>query len=189
MRILDLGCGWGQDLSSWGVTTLDEVTGVDIDETRLEAARKQFPARTFLYGAGEKLPFENAHFERVISSVALPYMNIPKALREIHRVLVPGGSLSVSLHLPSFTFAELRQHALPRPIPTIFRLYVMANGVLFHCTGQTCSFVNHRTESFQTERGMKIAFHNAGFIHPSFRRASGRAGEMFIVEATRRDED
>lgn len=187
MRILDLGCGFGQDLFSWGVTASDEVTGVDIDETRLETAREQFPDRTYLYGAGEKLPFENARFDRVISSVALPYMNIPKALHEIHRVLVPGGSVSLSLHLPSFTFAELRQHAFPRPIPTIFRLYVMANGALFHCTGKTIGFVNHRTESFQTERGMKIAFHHAGFITPSFKRASGPAGEMFIVEAISKD--
>lgn len=188
MRILDLGCGWGQDLASWGVTALDEVTGIDIDETRLAAARKQFPNRTFLYGAGEKLPFENARFDRVISCVALPYMNIPRALREVRRVLVPNGSLSLSLHLPSFTFSELRQHAFPRPIPTIFRLYVMANGMLFHCTGQTIGFFNRRTESFQTERGMKIALHHAGFVDPSFRRATGPAGEMFIAEAKRRDE-
>jgi ubiquinone/menaquinone biosynthesis C-methylase UbiE len=64
MRILDLGCGWGQDLDSWGVTASDEVTGVDIDETRLAGARKQFPNRIYLYGAGETLPFENARFDR-----------------------------------------------------------------------------------------------------------------------------
>lgn len=188
MRILDLGCGWGQDLASWGVTTVDEVTGIDIDETRLAAARKQFPNRIYLYGRGEKLPFEKAQFDRVISSVALPYMNIPKALYEIHRVLVPGGTLSLSLHLPSFTFTELRQHAFPKPIPTIFRLYVMANGVVFHCTGKTVGFVNRRTESFQTERGMKIALHHAGFLNPSFTRASGPAGEIFVVDARKRVE-
>lgn len=187
MRILDLGCGWGQDLASWGVTASDEVTGVDIDENRLEIARKHFPDRIFLFGAGEKLPFENARFDRVISSVALPYMDIPKALHEIHRVLVPGGSVSLSLHLPGFTFTELRRHAFPKPIPTIFRLYVMANGMLFHCTGKTIGFVNRRTESFQTERGMKISLHNAGFVDPSFRRIPGPVGEMFIAEATNGD--
>jgi len=96
-------------------------------------------------------------FYRVISAVALPYMNVPKTLAEIHRVLVPGGSVSLSLHLPGFTVAEFFHNALPKPVPTLFRLYVTANGLLFHCTGRTARFLNGRTESFQTERGMRVA--------------------------------
>jgi ubiquinone/menaquinone biosynthesis C-methylase UbiE len=173
-------------LAPWGVTTSDEVTGIDIDENRLALARVRFPNRTYLHGTGERLPFENASFDRVISSVALPYMNIQKALAEIHRILVPGGVLSLSLHLPSFTLAELRQHALPRPIPTIFRLYVMANGVWFHLTGRTVAFLHRRTESFQTRRGIRIALNRAGFVNPCFKIAPGPFGENFIVEATSR---
>jgi ubiquinone/menaquinone biosynthesis C-methylase UbiE len=187
MRILDLGCGTGLDLASWGVTASDEVTGLDIDENLLAVARVRFPKRTYLHGAGERLPFGDKSFDRVISAVALPYMNIQKALTEIHRILVPSGGLSLSLHLPSFTMAELRHNALPRPIPTFFRLYVMANGVLFHCTGRTVGFLNGRTESFQTERGMRVALNHAGFVNPSFTRARGPVGEMFIVEARTRD--
>lgn len=183
MRILDLGCGSGLDLAAWGVTALDEVTGLDIDDSRLAIARVRFPHRIYLHGAGENLPFEDRSFDRVISAVALPYMNIHKVLAEIHRVLVPGGALSLSLHLPSFTIGELRHHALPRPIPTIFRLYVIANGLFFHCSGRTIAFVNGRTESFQTERGMRVALNRAGFVNPSFKRAPGQIGEMFIVEA------
>jgi len=110
-------------------------------------------------------------------------MDIPTTLTEIHRILVVGGMLSVSLHLPSFTMAELRNNALPRPIPTLFRLYVMANGLLFHFTGRTVGFVNGRTESFQTERGMRVALDRGGFVNPSFSRAPGPVGDMFIVEA------
>lgn len=71
MRVLDLGCGIGQDLVFWGVTTSDEVTGLDIDESRLAVARERFPERTYLYGVGEALPFPNGTFDRVISSAAL----------------------------------------------------------------------------------------------------------------------
>jgi ubiquinone/menaquinone biosynthesis C-methylase UbiE len=183
MRVLDLGCGSGVDLSSWGVNASDEVTGLDIDKSSLAIARVRFPNRTFLHGAGERLPFEDASFDRVISGVALPYMNIQKALAEIHRILTPGGGLSLSLHLPSFTMAELLHKALPKPIPTLFRLYVMANGLWFHYFGTTVGFLNERTESFQTERGMRIALNRAGFDNPTFRRAPGPVGEMFIVEA------
>ena|ERR1700731_3834980 len=186
MRVLDLGCGSGLDLASWGVTASDEVTGLDIDESRLAVARVRFPDRTYLHGAGEQLPFEDKSFDRVISAVAVPYMDIPKALAEIHRILVPGGVLSLSLHLPSFTLAELRNHALPRPIPTLFRLYVMANGLWFHLTGRTVPFINGRIESFQTERGMRVALDRSGFVNPSFSRAAGPAGAIFIMEARSR---
>jgi ubiquinone/menaquinone biosynthesis C-methylase UbiE len=183
MRILDLGCGPGRDLVAWGVGVQDEVTGFDISHSSLVMARQRFPGRIFLLGAGERLPFRDESFDRVISGVALPYMNIPKALSEIHRALVPGGSLAVTLHLPGFTMAELLHKALPRPVPTLFRLYVMANGAWFHGTGNNFGFLRGRTESFQTERGMRVALGRTGFVDFSFRRAPGQGGETFTVEA------
>jgi demethylmenaquinone methyltransferase/2-methoxy-6-polyprenyl-1,4-benzoquinol methylase len=186
MRVLDLGCGSGLDLASWGVSASDRVTGLDIDKSRLIIARKRFPDRTYLHGAGERLPFKDNSFDRVIAAVALPYMNIPIALAEIQRILVPDGRVSLSLHPLSFTLVELRNKALPKPIPTLFRLYVMANGLLFHWTGRTVGFINWRTESFQTERGMRVAMKRRGFVEPSFHRAPSPAGEMFIVEAKTR---
>jgi ubiquinone/menaquinone biosynthesis C-methylase UbiE len=183
MRVLDLGCGSGQELASWGVTASDEVTGIDIDDSRLAIAKVRFSNRTYLQGAGEYLPFEDESFDRAISAVALPYMNIQKTLAEIHRILVRGGTLSLSLHPPSFTIAELLHDAIPKPVPTLFRLYVLANGLLFHCSGRTVGFLKGRTESFQTERGMRVALNRAGFVILAFSRGTGPVGETFIVEA------
>jgi len=183
MRVLDLGCGSGRDLASWGVTASDEITGLDIDGSRLAIAKVRFSNRTYLQGAGERLPFEAESFDRIVSALALPYMNIQKTLAEIHRILVPDGGLSLSLHPPSFTIAELLHRSLPKPIPTLFRLNVMANGLLFHCTGRTVGFLNGRTESFQTGRGMRVALNRAGFVNLSFSWATGPVGETFIVEA------
>jgi len=184
MRVLDLGCGSGRDLASWGVTAADEVTGVDIDDSRLAIAKVRFSNRTYLQCASECLPFEDESFDRVIAAVALPYMNIQKTLAEIHRVLVPGGGLSLSLHLPSFTISELVHDAFPKPVPTLFRLYVMANGLMFHCTGRTVAFVKgRRTESFQTERGMRIALSRARFVDLSFNRSRGPVGDRFLASA------
>ena len=185
MRVLDLGCGPGSDLVAWDVTASDEVTGLDINSHNLAIAKARFPTRTYLRGAGECLPFDNQSFDRIISGVALPYMNIQKTLAEIHRTLVPGGGLSLTLHAPAFTLAELVHRAIPKPVPTIFRLYVMANGVYFHCTGKTVGFLRGRTESFQTERGMRSALGRLGFENLSFSRKMGPAGEMFFVSATK----
>ena len=182
MRILDLGCGAGQDLAVWGVTDSDEVAGVDINEERLAIARGRFPRRIYKRGAGECLPFGDQSFDRVISNVALPYMKIPRALAEIHRGLVPGGKCILSVHPVSLTIRELRD-AFPKPIPTLFRMYIIANGMFFHCTGRTVAFLKGRTESFQTERGMRMALERAGFGNLSFTRPIGLAGERLIVEA------
>ena len=183
MRVLDLGCGSGRDLAKWGVTASDEVIGVDIDYRCVAIAKVRFPNRTYVQGAGECLPFKDESFDHIISAIALPYMNIQKTLAEIHRILVLGGGLSLSLHPPSFTIAELLHNAIPRLVPTLFRLYVMSNGLLFHCTGRNVGFLKGRTESFQTERGMRVALNRAGFVNPSFSRSPGPVGETFMAAA------
>jgi ubiquinone/menaquinone biosynthesis C-methylase UbiE len=186
MRILDLGCGTGTNLAKLGVTESDEVTGVDIDDKVLAIATHRFPRRAFFVGAGEKFPFDNASFDRVISNVALPYMDIPKTLLEIHRVLVPGGEVWLSLHPASFTVREIRNTS-SHLLSLVFRLYVLGNGVWFHCTGKTLWFVNGRTESFQTERGMRIALRRAGFINATFTRPEGPVEKRLIVQAIKTD--
>ncbi len=183
MRVLDLGCGSGRDLAVWGVTPSDQVTGLDIAGARVFLAKTRFCSRLYVQGSGERLPFGNGSFDRVISAVALPYMNIPEALAEACRTLFPGGRLSVSLHSPRFTIAELLHNAFPKPIATVFRLYVFANGIFFHVTGRTLS-VRGKTESFQTERGMRIALNRARFVDVAFQRGTGPFGETFTVEAT-----
>jgi hypothetical protein len=75
---------------------------------------------------------------------------------------------------------ELRTRK-PRAVPTLFRLYSIANGCVFHFTGKTFQFVNGRTASFQTERGIKIALKRAGVGNVSCRREDGR----FFVEAVK----
>jgi ubiquinone/menaquinone biosynthesis C-methylase UbiE len=186
MRILDLGCGVGTGLVKLGVTESDEVTGVDIDDEALVIAKQRFPERAFFVGAAENLPFTNASFDRVISNVALPYMDIPKTLLEIHRVLAPGGQVWMSLHPPSLTMGEIRKTSF-HLLPLVFRLYVLGNGLWFHYTGKTLRFVNQRTESFQTERGMRIALRRAGFINTSFTRPEGPVGKRLIVQARKKN--
>lgn len=54
----------------------------------------QFHARV----ATEQLPFEAASFDAVSGQYALEYTNVDQALREIHRVLKPGGGAQFILH-------------------------------------------------------------------------------------------
>jgi len=145
---------------------------------RGKVAHAHYPDRQFLCGRAEQLPFLDGSFDRVVASVSLPYTDIPASLAETRRVLTRSGSVFMALHSWRFTLQELRT-ALPRPTASIFRIYVLRNGLLFPLTGRTLKFANGRTESFQTKRGIRLALKRAGFTNVVFRTPDGR----LIVQA------
>jgi ubiquinone/menaquinone biosynthesis C-methylase UbiE len=95
-RVLDVGCG-----SGWATRLLAEsavngrVTGIDISDEMIAMARetsRSFGKVEFQVASAENLPFANGEFTHAFSMESLYYYaNIPAALKEIHRVLQPGG--------------------------------------------------------------------------------------------------
>jgi len=98
LRGLDVGCGTGRLLAflhdAWPGIRL---TGVDLSLPYLAEARRlvgQTARVKLTEGAAEKLPFENASLDLVVSSFLmheLPSDVRGKALTEMRRVLKPGG--------------------------------------------------------------------------------------------------
>jgi ubiquinone/menaquinone biosynthesis C-methylase UbiE len=161
MRILDVGCGRGTP--AW-CDPHAEIIGIDINERSLSEASRRHPKRRFIKARAEALPFTDGSFDRVVCNVALPYMQIPVALREMYRVLSPSGELIAAVHPPRFTISEFNRCRRLKPL--LFRAFVLANGLIFHLTGWS------RWESFQTVAGMRKALHRAGFLSPTFREES-----------------
>jgi ubiquinone/menaquinone biosynthesis C-methylase UbiE len=177
-RILDVGCGAGNSMQEELQLRCDklerapqiEMVGIDIDEEALAQGRMNYPQFLFICAKSEKLPFPDKSFDAVISRVAMPYMDIPIALREIRRVLKVDGELRVKLHPLSFTLSELATEvrsgsAKRRAQNLVYRLYVVANGVAFNFAGFNFHFplARHRCESFQMQSGMRRALLAAGF--------------------------
>lgn len=98
-RILDAGCGPGQfTIQAAEALPQTEVWGIDLAPTMIELARfhaAQSPAASrlrFEVGDVARLPFPDGHFDAVISSGSIKHWPDPVAgLRELHRVLAPGG--------------------------------------------------------------------------------------------------
>ena len=99
-RVLDAACGEGYG-SALLATVAREVTGVDIDEPTIAHARQTYQAignLTFVKGSATELPLPDASVDRVLSSLMLHHLDEDergRALREVRRVLRPGGQLHV----------------------------------------------------------------------------------------------
>jgi len=95
-RVLDVGCG-----SGWATRLLADyasngrVTGIDISDEMVELARESSQSHAnvdYEVASTEKLPFADNEFTHAFSMESLYYYrNIAQALKEIHRVLKPGG--------------------------------------------------------------------------------------------------
>jgi SAM-dependent methyltransferase len=99
--VLDLGCFNGGRSTAWHERyDLDCLSGIDVDQIYIDAATqfaniKKINAN-FKLAKGEKLPFENAKFDAILSFDVFEHVqNIEDTLDECLRVLKPGGKLFV----------------------------------------------------------------------------------------------
>lgn len=99
--ILDLGCGTGRDARFLARRGFD-VVAADFSEKALEITHRRAPqAETRNIDLTRALPFPEASFGAVVASLSLhyfPWRQTLTILEEIHRCLVPGGSLLARLN-------------------------------------------------------------------------------------------
>ncbi len=100
-RVLDVGCGTGTLAVLLAVAfPATQISAVDPDPRALEIARrkarKQGVQLNFANARAESIPFADASFDKVFSTLMLHHIPDEQklaVLREIHRTLRPGGRL------------------------------------------------------------------------------------------------
>jgi ubiquinone/menaquinone biosynthesis C-methylase UbiE len=133
LRTLDLGCGPGAfaDLSAG-----DPYVGADLNARYIAHAQRKCPGR-FVVGDARKLDLPAASFEQVLIFGMLHHLSDDDArnvLREVVRVLVPGGRLLVIEDIPAISKLNLIGHLIHnvengehiRPTEEYRRLYAEA---------------------------------------------------------------
>jgi len=97
-HVIDIACGTG----ALAITVSDHiwpngtVVGIDINEGMLSVAKSKSSRVEWRNAPAEELPFEDGNFDSAVSQFGLMYFeNRENALREMMRVLKPGGSLVV----------------------------------------------------------------------------------------------
>ena len=94
-RVLDACCGTG-DLALAARRRGGVVTGLDFSPAMLARARAKAPDVTWVQGDLLALPFADASFEAATVGFGVRNVaDLPLALRELRRVLVPGGRVAV----------------------------------------------------------------------------------------------
>lgn len=109
MRALDMGCGGGRHAFALYRRGLD-VTALDMDEVELKDVSAMFAAMQqagevpatgrarAVRGTAYDLPFGDATFDRVIAAEVLEHLpEDQRAMRELFRVLKPGGLIAVTV--------------------------------------------------------------------------------------------
>jgi ubiquinone/menaquinone biosynthesis C-methylase UbiE len=109
LRVLEIGCGLGTDGAQFAKAGAD-YTGVDLTEAAIELARRRFELfqlpGAFRVADAEQLDFPDNSFDVVYSHGVLHHTpDTAGAIREVHRVLKPGGRAVVMLyHRDSYNY-------------------------------------------------------------------------------------
>ncbi|HKP21713.1 MAG TPA: class I SAM-dependent methyltransferase [Thermoleophilaceae bacterium] len=124
--VIDCGMGPGRLLvelerRGWSVT------GVDASAEMVARARARLPAHAdqLLQGRLESLPFPSETFDAAVSTGVIEYVeDVPRALAEMARVLLPGGVFVISMPNPRalrMLWRHRAVHATARAVKGRFR--------------------------------------------------------------------
>jgi len=102
-QVLDLGCGTGTlAIMAKQAQPSAEVFGLDADPDMLKVAKYKSGQRNapvkFDVGFTNKLPYPDASFDRILSSIMIHHLKTPDKIitaQEVFRVLKPGGQLHI----------------------------------------------------------------------------------------------
>ncbi len=90
--VLDIGCGFGRHLSH--LKKAGPRVGIDAGLPGLTKGRQLFPEISFTCGSAFELPFLQNCFDTVVMIDVIEHLSdAPKAMREVCRIIKPGGTL------------------------------------------------------------------------------------------------
>ncbi len=102
LKVLEIGCGLGTDGAQFAKAGAD-YTGIDLTDAAIDLAQKRFDlfglAGKFQTADAENLDFDDNSFDLVYSHGVLHHTpDTARAVKEVHRVLRPGGRVVVMLY-------------------------------------------------------------------------------------------
>jgi ubiquinone/menaquinone biosynthesis C-methylase UbiE len=185
-KILDVGCGAGQELLPFLEKTEAVCVGIDSAEKLGEVTKTVFAGEekaVFVRSGGENLPFADASFDVVLCRVSLPYMNNRQAIAEISRVLRRDGVLLLKTHAPRFYLGMIFERLKTKSLRQIaYPIVCLAAGFWHLFTGrQLQKGFWAGKEIFQTRSFLEKEFAKNSLKIKGFLADNNRKTPSFIV--------
>lgn len=190
-KVLDVGCGAGQQLLPFSRMNNVQCFGLDVMAEAGEIFSDFFSLSgenvsnvAFIRSSGEEIPFEDNTFDVVICRVALPYMDNKKAISEIGRILRPGGRLLLKTHTPMFYIGMMKRRIRDLSIKQmIYPVICLIGGTWHWLTGkQLKGGLWKGKEVFQTTGIVTREAGESGMRVVSEETSSDREAKSYIIE-------
>ncbi len=176
-RVLDACCGTG-DLAVAALRAgAGRVVGLDFSEAMLERARVKEPAVEWVQGDLLALPVDGESFDSATVGFGLRNVeDIEAALRELRRVLRPGGRLGIlEITTPRGPLAPFYRIWFDRVVPLLGRLLP---------GGSAYTYLPASVRRFPTPESLSDLLATSGFGKVRFRRFAGGIVVLHVGEAT-----
>lgn len=138
LRVLDVGCAGGQITAAVG-NLVAEIIGIDPDKSAIDHAIYHYSApgrASFLVADALDLPFKDESFDLILNNQVYEFVtDDTKMMRELHRVLKPGGEVLFGARnkwaLIEAQYGLLFLSWLPESLQTSY-VRLMGRGELYH---------------------------------------------------------
>jgi ubiquinone/menaquinone biosynthesis C-methylase UbiE len=130
--ILDVGCGGGRTVNKLAAATQGKVYGVDFSEESIAASKRtntrwiEMGRVEILNGSVSRLPFQDSTFDLVTAvETHFWWPSLPSDMREVFRVLKPGGQLIIIAEVykgANTRIAKLAEQFAPRTGMTLLNV-------------------------------------------------------------------
>lgn len=173
-RIADICCGTGALLPILGPRVL---AGLDFTRAMLRVAAGRFPAARLVEGDAQNIPFAGGSFDAaaIIYSIRnIP--DVPQAMRELYRVLQPGGMLGIlDFGTPKGKFLEFLYRVYFQRIMPFLGSFVAGDRASYHY------FVNS-VLNFPKREAFLQMMRDAGFVNCRYQEYTLGAALVYFGE-------
>ena len=175
-HVLDACCGTGDLAIAAHRAGAASVVGLDFSERMLERARRKAPQLEWVQGDVLSLPFEDARFESAVVGFGVRNVeDLEAALKEVRRVLRPGGRLGIlEITTPRGWLAPFYRLWFDRIVPLLGRLVP---------GGDAYTYLPASVRRFPGPEELAQLLESCGFGAVRFRLFAGGIVALHVAEA------
>lgn len=173
-NILDVATGTADvALLTWQMLKPEKITGIDISEGMLDLGRKKIEKLglsekiVLQKGDSEVIPFADNYFDAITVAFGVRnFQNLEKGLKEMYRVVKPGGKLVV------LEFSKADAGILSALFNFYMNRVTPAIGKLFSKNKEAYQYLNDSVQAFPEGQTFLNIMHEAGFTQTHLKKLS-----------------